>query len=192
MKSFYDFYTKLQKLHEENDLPLVDPKVMNNAPPTDSAPSPEQTEETPKLIDKSKESTSEEESNLSPPEGKINYKYISKNLKHISKFLPKFKNLDQEKGEQLEQLLDQISNLVNSFEGGSEQDNELESESDKEVNVEQLPDESSADLNTKTGTDNAGQEQGGSGVDLTSSLGLGSSSSDQASGSMPQGMNPLP
>ena len=124
MKSFYDFYSKLQKISEEN-APPIDPKVMDLPKPEGDMPmSMPSDEEMPKLVDKSSETPSEEDddSNLSPPEGKINFKFINKNLKHITKHLPKFKNLDQEKGEQLDQLLSQISNLINSFEGSEEEE----------------------------------------------------------------------
>lgn len=141
MKSFYEFYNKLQKINEENE--GLNPKVVDSNP---AAPQADMgmdkgtemdmklpSEDVPMLTDKTK-GGDDDESNLSPPEGKINYKFINKNLKHISKYISKFKNLDQEKGEQLEQLIGQMKNLINSFEEPSSED---ESEGGEEPSSEE-------------------------------------------------------
>lgn len=183
MKSFYDFYTKLQKINEENMQSPVDPKVMDNKPPVgdmsmDNMPPAPAPTDVPKLTDKSKDDASEEDSNLSPPEGKINYKYINKSLKHVSKFLPKFKNLDEEKGQQLEQLLSQLNNLINSFEGGLGE--EPEEEGGEESPAPESPAEGTpSDLSSMAG-DNAPTP------DMSSGMG----DMDGSQLPLPQGMNP--
>jgi len=142
MKSFYDFYTKLQKINEENEElnPKVvdsDPQKPNNDINMDMSKGDLNPKDTPLLTDKSKENGDDDKSNLSPPEGKINYKFINKNLKHISKYLSKFKNIDQEKGEQLEQLIGQITNLVSSFQEPSSEDQESGEEETPEMDSKQ-------------------------------------------------------
>ena len=155
MKSFYEFYNKLQKINEENQ--GLNPAVVDSNP---SAPQADMgmdmkadkgtemdmqapSQDVPMLTDKTKEGDNDE-SNLSPPEGKINYKFINKNLKHISKYISKFKNLDQEKGEQLEQLIGQIKNLVNSFEEPSSEEESGEEETSSEEPVSTSPDSAMA------------------------------------------------
>lgn len=190
MKSFYDFYTKLQKINEENMQNPVDPKVVDNKPdmgdmsmPPISPEAPAQND-VPKLTDKSKEgdASSEEDSNLSPPEGKINYKYINKSLKHVSKFLPKFKNLDEEKGQQLEQLLSQLNNLINSFEGGLGE--QPEEEGGEESAMPESPEQGPpADLSPMVGDT-------GSTPDMSAGMGdMGAGMAGEQS-PIPQGMNP--
>ena len=200
MKSFYDFYTKLQKLNEENE--PVDPKVMDNTPSQDAMAQPnggngkdmsmnmQNSDETPKLTDKSKQGE-EEESNLSPPEGKINYKIISKNLKHVTKYLPKFKNLDQEKGEQLEQLLSQISNLVNSFEGGMEEESPEGEEGEKGQEGEEGKSKPEGeDVSSMVG-DKGGSPDMGGGIDMSGgSPPPAGNANTNMGGAMPQGMSP--
>jgi hypothetical protein len=173
MKSFYDFYTKLQKINEENE--ELNPKVVDSNPQTpngdmgiDMSSPDSKPKDTPLLMDKSKEDGDDDKSNLSPPEGKINYKFINKNLKHISKYLSKFKNIDQEKGEQLEQLLGQITNLVTSFEEPSSEDQEDgEEEPEMDSNKSETP---SGDLNSTAGS--------ADGQDLSSMVGDASQSGD--------------
>ena len=163
MKSFYDFYNKLQKINEENE--IMNPKVadmgasLNAGSDTsmDMQPnmSPDMSSdmskgEVPLLSDKSKSSGEEDESNLSPPEGKINYKFINKNLKHISKYISKFKNLDEEKGQQLEQLISQVTNLVNSFEEPSSEEEDTGSE-DETTSGEEPSADMSQDLGKMVG-----------------------------------------
>lgn len=196
MKSFYDFYTKLQKLNEENE--PVDPKVMDNMPSPDAMVQPnagngkdismnmQNSDETPKLTDKSKEGE-EGESNLSPPEGKINYKMISKNLKHVTKYLPKFKNLDQEKGEQLEQLLSQISNLVNSFEGGMEEESPEGEEGQEGEEGKSKPE--GEDLSSMVGDKSETPDMSG-GVDMSGGMTPPAGGNMNIGGAMPQGMSP--
>ena len=173
MKSFYDFYAKLQKINEENE--ELNPKVVDSNPQApssdmgiDMSNQDSKPKDTPLLTDKSKEDGDDDKSNLSPPEGKINYKFINKNLKHISKYLSKFKNIDQEKGEQLEQLLGQITNLVTSFEEPNSEDQEDgEEEPEMDSNKSETP---SGDMNSTAGS--------ADGQDLSSMVGDNSQSGD--------------
>lgn len=171
MKSFYDFYTKLQRINEENE--ELNPKVVDSDPqkPNNdmnmdmSNPNPNPNpKDTPLLTDKSKQNDDDEKSNLSPSEGKINYKHINKNLKHISKYLSKFKNIDQEKGEQLEQLIGQITNLVSSFEEPSSEDQESGEEETPEMDSKQS-EAPSGDMNPSSSAGSA------DGQDLSSMVG---------------------
>jgi len=203
MKSFYDFYTKLQKLNEENT--PVNAKVMDNLPSPDAmaqnnslngkdatmnAPN---SDETPKLVDKSQEGESEEESNLSPPEGKINYKLINKNLKHITKNLSKFKNLDEEKGEQLEQLIDQISNLINSFDGATEETSDDASDENEDLEKPPEADDSATSQDLKKSPDISGGVDMTGGIDMTGGVDMSGGAAamppSSGGGSMPQSMN---
>ena len=171
MKSFYDFYTKLQRINEENEElnPKVvdsDPQKPNNDINMDMSKGDANPQDTPLLTDKSKEDGAgdDDKSNLSPPEGKINYKFINKNLKHISKYLSKFKNIDQEKGEQLEQLIGQITNLVGSFEEPSSEDQESGEEETPEMDSKQS-EAPSGDMNPSSSAGSA------DGQDLSSMVG---------------------
>ena len=89
-------------------------------------------------MDDSDES-SDDSDNLSLPEGSIDIEKITMSLNKIKKMIPKFKSIDKDKGDQLDDLLKQTSNLISSFSPEGEEEEETEDgEEDKSSDLDNL------------------------------------------------------
>jgi hypothetical protein len=89
------------------------------------------------LEDDSDES-SDDLDNLSLPEGSIDIEKITMSLNKIKKMIPKFKSMDKDKGDQLDDLLKQTSNLISSFSPEGEEEETEDGEEDKSSDLDNL------------------------------------------------------
>lgn len=126
--SFYKLFEKIQNFKEQEEMnpdKIMQPNVSGNAPtmPSDAnmqlGAKDDVSGEAEPVSDIE---NSEDSDNLSVPEGSVDTDQIIMNLNKIKKMIPKFKSMDKDKAEQLDDLLNQTSNLVSSF--SSEEDGE--------------------------------------------------------------------
>lgn len=168
MKSFFKFYEKIQneKLLEQDQFTQVpdagmasmqgDPN-MGSAPvdPTNSgfaAPqnsgADDQQDPMGGQADDSLAQDSENEDNLSEPEGGLDFGSLFKLISKLGKYTKKLQGLEEDKGAEFEQVLNQLEQLVLSFPGadaaGHEQEQEQGQEDQGQQPRQQMPDDGNA------------------------------------------------
>lgn len=135
--SFYKLFEKIQNLKEQDEMSpnkVMQPSVSGNTADMSVDTNMQlgvkddvsgEAEPVSDMEDVS--SDAEDSDNLSVPEGNVDTDQIVMSLNKIKKMLPKFKSMDKDKAEQLDDLLNQTSNLVSSFSSEDEGENAGES-----------------------------------------------------------------
>ena len=146
--SFYKLFEKIQNFKEQDEMnpnKVMQPNVSGNASAMLNDPNMQlgskdnisgEAEPISDMEDIS--SDTEDSDNLSVPEGSVDTDQIVMSLNKIKKMIPKFKSIDKDKAEQLDDLLNQTSSLVTSF--SSEDENSQEQDDDTEDSSEILGD----------------------------------------------------
>lgn len=135
MNNFYKLFEKIQKLKEQDEMNKpsdagMQPSITGADVSSDDSSMqlgaknnvPAEIEDVP---------DAEDSDNLSLPEGSIDFDKIMMDLSKIKKMIPKFKSMDKDKGDQLEDLLKQTSNLVSSFSPEGEEEPESSESEDQ-------------------------------------------------------------
>jgi hypothetical protein len=150
--SFYKLFEKIQNFKEQDEMnpnKVMQPNVSGDTSGMPNDPNMQlgskndisgEAEPVPDMDDTS--SDAEDSDNLSMPEGSVDTDQIVMSLNKIKKMIPKFKTMDKDKAEQLDDLLNQTSSLVSSFsseEDGGNQEEGDESEDSGEVMGDKKP-----------------------------------------------------
>lgn len=137
--NFYKLFEKIQKLKEQDEMNKpsdagMQPSITGTDEPSNDDPMQLGTKDnvSAEIEDTEDAADTEDSDNLSLPEGSIDFDKIMMDLNKIKKMIPKFKSMDKDKGDQLEDLLKQTSNLVSSF---SPEGEESESEDQNADNI---------------------------------------------------------
>ena len=152
--SFYKLFEKMQSITEQDDLnnssqKVMQPNVTNKSSGNMNDPNMQLgaknnimgkadsdisgMDDTSNTDDFPEEDNEDNEDNLSIPEGDVDIDSIVASLTKIKKMIPKFKTMDKDKSEQLDDLIKQTTNLVSSFSDENDEDSE---ENDEELDDE--------------------------------------------------------
>lgn len=141
--SFYKLFEKIQTIKEQDQMDAAskDVKQPSIIGKDNSMPDPNMQlgvkNDIAGEIDQAPEAGEDDNDNLSLPEGSVDIDQIIMSLDKIKKMIPKFKTMDKDKSEQLDDLIKQTTNLVSSFSSDEDQDS-TEEESDEKITDQDL------------------------------------------------------
>ena len=143
--SFYKLFEKMQSMTEQDDLnnssqKVMQPNVTNKSSGNMNDPNMQLGAKNnimgkadsdisgmgdpSNMDDFPDEDNEDNEDNLSVPEGDVDIDSIVASLTNIKKMIPKFKTMDKDKSEQLDDLIKQTTNLVSSFSDENDEDSD--------------------------------------------------------------------